>query len=212
MSDETTPELTAEAPEASGPGVRKLYPKDWLEIITLAKEGQPVAKIAKAFKVRKSTIYRGLKKRKIRLGAYVAAAEEVVENEATRILIERIRNTKDRDYQFTEVIQRQIMKLLTEASASSTPFAQIADNLKALNIAMRTIRSGTENKWRILGLDRDNEDADRELPELPLRELTDEEIEAMRDRQILEDDLTDDELTALDGGEDIAEEGEDEEE
>jgi hypothetical protein len=76
---------------------------------------------------------------------------------------------------------------------------------------MEVVRSGTDNKWRILGLDKDNADVDKELTELPIREMSEAEIIAERDKQLL-DDTTLEELELIqdeEGDEDEDETGSD---
>jgi DNA invertase Pin-like site-specific DNA recombinase len=189
--------------------MRKLFPKEWLEIVGMAKSGVPVEKIAKSFGVQPSTIYKGLKRRNITIGAYTPSAAEVHESAERRELIARIKETKDKDYRFTEFLQRQVVTLIAEQQKEKRPFAAVIDDVKALKLALDAVRSGTDNKWKILGLDKENDDADKELPELPLRELTEDEIAAIRDRQIMEDGG--EALEALDGedeGEIVEESGE----
>lgn len=192
---------------------RKLMPRDWLEIVQMARAGVPVATIAETFKVTKVSIYAGLKKRRVIIGVYTPSATQVEESSQRQEIVKRIRETKDADYRYTEFLQRQSIKLLMDAQKEGRPLATTLDDMKTLKAAMDVVRSGTDNKWRILGLDKENEDTDKELPELPIREMTDAEIIAERDKQLLDDaELEDLEEALVDGdaGDESDEDGDEE--
>lgn len=199
MTDDTTQDDEAildAAPKRKRGRGSSLSVRQWLEITGLAKEGISPKKIAKLFKVTPATIYRGLKKRGVRVGAYVASAKEIEQNTARDRLVEKIRHTREEDYKRTEALQQLVLTTLLKARQDNKPYSTVQDDIRTLNTAIQAIRAGTDNKWRILGLDRENEDADRTLPELPVRELTDIEVEAIRDQQELED--IDDDPDAID--------------
>ena len=194
------------------PVTKKLYPREWLEIIHLAKTGQKVATIAKKYDVHISVIYRGLKSRGVNL-TLLAAEEDMKENAAKRAeLVKRIEDTKDTDYRYTDFLQKEVVKLLMVAARPTAPggsvnaaIAGTMDAVKTLKIAMDAIRGGTDNKFRLLGIDKENSQADAVLPELPIRTLTDNEVEAMRDKQGSEDELlTPEEMAdAIDAAEEL---------
>lgn len=182
---------------------RKMAAVHWLEVISLARAGVPVAKIAKSFKVKVSTIYRGLKKRGINIAGYQPIAAAVKESAERTALVERIKATKDKDYRYIEFLQQLVMTTVGDAKRAHAPMASIADNVKALKLAIDAVGNGTKVKWVILGLDRENENADLELPELPVREMTNDEVAVMRDKQILDDEaIGDTGMGALDDEDD----------
>lgn len=213
---EKAPEEAASAPKRKrrktvAPTTHKLMPRDWLEIVQMARSGVPVATIAETFQVAKASIYAGLKKRRVIIGVYTPSATQIEESSQRQEIIKRIRETKDADYRYTEFLQRQSIKLLMDAQREGRPLATTLDDLKSLKTAMEVVRGGTDNKWRILGLDKENEDTDKELPELPIREMTDAEIIAERDKQLLDDaDLEAVEEALVEDGEDDDPEDEDE--
>lgn len=202
MSEETSPDVPSETSPTEEPVAEKrltrkksrpsvfskrLTNRQRLEIISLAKEGIPVKKIAEIHGVMDSTIYRLLKDRGVKIGLYTekAAEDEKAKNRAE--LVEKIRKSKDFAYKSVDWIQRQVMMEMIEAQKAKEPVSRRQDNIKTLKIAMETMRLGTDNIWKVLGLDKDNEQADVELPELPVREMSKEEVEAIRDKQTLED-------------------------
>lgn len=201
MSD--TPETSSAKP------FKRLLEREWLEIVSLAKEGLSPTKIAKIYDVHHTVIYRGLKKRGVRVGSMLAEASEEELDRAREETVKRIKETKDRDYRYTEALQQKLMKIVV--SAGDNP-AKVLDDVKALKIALDGLKSGTNNKWRLLGLDRENEHADAVLPELPIREMTPHEVDSIRNQQKLEDgDLSQEDMRILKGfDEDIPVEDEDE--
>jgi predicted DNA-binding protein YlxM (UPF0122 family) len=204
MTDEAETEEKPKRPRGR-PSGRRLLARDWLEIVQMARSGVPVNNIAKSFKVAVSTVYVGLKKRRVTIGAYTTPAAEFEESQERKELLKRVRETKENDYKYTEFIQRRSIKLLMDAEKDGRAPGTAIDDLKALKAAMDVVRAGTDNKWRILGLDKDNADVDKELTELPIREMTEAEIVAERDKQLLDD-------TTLEGLEDLQDEMEEGEE
>lgn len=168
---------------------KKLQPRDWLEIVNLAETGVKIRKISEIYGVQQSLIYKGLHKRKVNIVSigHRVAAEEM---EKTKVaLLEKIRETKDNDYKFTEFLQKQIIASVVKAQKGSVSISTEMDNIKTLKIALDGMRVGTANKWLILGLNNENEKADAALPDLPIRPLTDNEIDGMREKQESDDGL-----------------------
>ena len=166
---------------------KKLFEREWLEIVSLAQNGTSVPEIARIYKVHHSLIYRGLEKRKVRVGSLAKEAAQAQTEQDKKDIIAKIKKTKENDYRFTEFLQTQIIKVVSDTQKKNKPIGTCIDDVKTLKLAIDGIRSGTDNKWRILGLDKENQDADKVLPELPIRQLTDIEVEKIRNRQNLED-------------------------
>lgn len=225
MTDIDTISSAEDAEEAKPVGLPKPLPRkrgrkkgdkhgritsaDWMEIYQQVRNGVSVAAIAKAYSCQKSTIYRKLKGARIKPGVAKSSAEAAAAEAEREALIGKIRETKDNDYKFTSFLQRKVMHIVTEAEKAHKPMGAVMDDIKAVKAAIEAINAGTNNKWRILGLDKENSQADLVLPELPIRELTPAEMIIMRDRQALED-LDDAALERLDAEpdpEDIEEEG-----
>lgn len=174
-------------PKPKTPFAKRLTHRQRLEIINLAKEGIPVKRIAEIHGVQQATIYRLLKEKGVKIGLYTEKAAEVAKSEARAELVEQIKQTKDFAFKSNAWIKRRMMTELLNAEKEGKPISVKQDNLKTLKLAMDILRAGTDNDWMVLGLDKENEHADQELPELPIREMSNSEIEAIRDKQILED-------------------------
>ena len=175
---------------------KKLYEREWLEVVSLARNGTSIAKIAEIYDVHHTVLYRGLRKRGIKVGNLLAEAKEEETDRHREQLIQRITDTKEKDYKFTEFLQQQVVKVVSDAvKPTGRGAGAVLDDIKCLKIAIDAVKNATDNKWRILGLDKENQDADAALPELPIREMTSHEVDAIRNRQELEDgNLTPDQL------------------
>ena len=169
----------------------RLNAGQWLELSSLAAEGWSVSRLARHFRVHTSVVYRGLKKRGITIGSASVNANAENQKRQREELVRKIRETKDNDYKYTEFLQKKVMKIIVDAEAASRPISVVMDDVKTLKVAMEVIRGGTENKWRILGLDKVAGEDGKEPEELPIREMTDMEVEALRDRQAMEDGVWD---------------------
>ena len=224
MSEESPSPSSASPMAAAARSTRdRLNTKDWLEIVSLARDGIAVRKIAKEYKVKPSSIYRGLKRRGVVIGSGLTSAATEVDAKLREQRIGQIREAKEQNLAFTKAIKLRTIKLVNDADKSAAAagttgagtYAAIAEDLQALAQAMKIIRGATDNEWKVLGLDRADADTELELPELPIRELTDVEVEHIRDKQILEDDEFDeDDLDRLDEhpvSDEVIAEGEEEE-
>jgi predicted DNA-binding protein YlxM (UPF0122 family) len=222
MATETTTAAPAAPPQEdpfpparANPGgrTRKLTGSQWVEVIAMVRASVPVDKIAKVFHVQPSSIYRGLKRRRVNLAGYQPIAQEVQESAERRALIDKIKATKENDYKHTTLLQQLVVNTVAEAKrAGGGALVAAGDEVKVLKMAIDAVANGTKNKWLILGLDKENEDADLELPELPVREMSNDEVAALRDQQILEDEALS-QLEVFDdendqAADDIIEEGE----
>jgi IS30 family transposase len=99
----------------------RLLAHEWLEIVQMARSGVPAATIAKHFNVTTSTIYVGLRKRRVAIGAYSTPSAEFEESQERKELLKRVRETKENDYKYTEFIQRRSVKLLMDAEKDGRP-------------------------------------------------------------------------------------------
>lgn len=168
---------------------KKLSETEWLQIANLVEQGEPVNKVAKLYDVHPSVVYRTLKKKGVRFGNNAKEAAEEVARQEREKLVQKIKETKEQDYKYTSALQQMVMTTIVEARKGLKTPAAVFDDIKALKTAIDAITKGTDNKWRILGLDAENANADEELPELPIREMTDAEVQAIRDKQEMDDTL-----------------------
>ncbi|CAO3459740.1 hypothetical protein [Azospirillum argentinense] len=191
-----------EIEEGEEKGSKRLSESEWAAASELYELGDTtLEELSAKFGVSTVALSKGLRRRGVKKGAKagevakaVAAAtaaaataakvEEVLDAAAQRK--RRIDETKKDHYTWSTMIGRLTMAELARAQAAKEPFSSVAANIKALRHAHATITQVREERYSIL--DAAGEVDEKELPELPIRELTDLEIEELRSRDP-EDDL-----------------------
>lgn len=108
-------------------------------------------------------------------------AKTMAEQEAT-LVASRIRETKEEHYKLSMGIAKLTWSEIAVCKQNGKPFSSIAGNLKALELAAKTLAITRNERWTVLGLDKDTKNTDS-LPELVLTELTAEQIEQIRNYQ-----------------------------
>jgi hypothetical protein len=130
-------------------------------------------------------------------------AEEIAKAhvEDTAILVARIRETKEEHYKMVSGLGKLTWQEIVNAKTSGVPFAASLPNLKALETAINNIKKVREEKWSLLGLDKEDVSEDEGLPDLIVSELTADQVEQLRSR----DHTAFDELPSSDGDNDVGE-------
>ena len=203
----------------------RLTPRQWAEAEALWEAGEvTLDDLAAKFSRDRSAFVRYFKKHGITKGSKAAERKEEVKeavaaaaiDEAT-VLANRIRETKEDHYKMSSARAKLVWGEVLTAKKDSRPFAAIKDNLKALDNAMNVLMKARQERFAILGLDKDDYVDEDGLPELVISELTAAQIEELRNRDeeeleasttavIPEDDHSEIEL---DDDEEIVEEGDD---
>lgn len=203
----------------------RLTPRQWAEAEALWEAGEvTLDDLAAKFSRDRSAFVRYFKKHGITKGSKAAERKEEVKeavaaaaiDEAT-VLANRIRETKEDHYKMSSALAKLVWAEVLTAKKDSRPFAAIKDNLKALDNAMNVLMKARQERFAILGLDKDDYVDEDGLPELVISELTAAQIEELRNRDeeeleasttavIPEDDQSEIEL---DDDEEIVEEGDD---
>lgn len=203
----------------------RLTPRQWAEAEALWEAGEvTLDDLAAKFSRDRSAFVRYFKKHGITKGSKAAERKEEVKeavaaaaiDEAT-VLANRIRETKEDHYKMSSALAKLVWAEVLTAKKDSRPFAAIKDNLKALDNAMNVLMKARQERFAILGLDKDDYVDEDGLPELVISELTAAQIEELRNRDeeeleasttavIPEDDHSEIEL---DDDEEIVEEGDD---
>ena len=150
-----------------------------------AKYGKHIDTFSTHF--RKLGIKRGSKAEELR-----RVAEEVAKQQArdeASIISERIKDTKEQHYKMADAIGRLVFKeILDVRNKPGGKFREIKSDMQALFVAMDTLKKVREERWAILGLDKDVVDQDS-LPELVMSTMTPEQAQALRNAQDEDDDL-----------------------
>jgi predicted DNA binding protein len=206
----------APAPAAPKSKHARLTPKQWAEAEALWESGEvTLVDLANRFGKHKSAFSAHFKAKGIvrasRKEEHAAAVKEEVKkasiDDAT-VLAARIKETKEEHYKMASGLAKLSWNEILQAKAAGHAFSTVLNNLKALDSAMTVLKKAREERWAVLGLDKDDGMDEDGLPELVISELTAEQIQALRERDESElDDLPGEgDVEELD---DVVEEGED---
>lgn len=200
---------------------KRLTPKQWGEIEALWEAGDvTLDDLAKRYGKPRSTFSRHFDKHKIVKGSAADENKTAVKEEVKKVAIDeatvlagRIRETKEEHYKMAAGIAKLTWGEILKAKQDGQPVAVAMNNLKALESAMNVLTKARNERWAVLGLDKESYVDEEGLPELLISELTAEQIEEMRNRD--ESDIDYDISKITQGGEeqfsgeddDVVEEG-----
>lgn len=177
---------------------RRLTSAQWLEIIALAKTGLPTSEICERFSISKTAFYSGLERRGYSRATLKKNQQQYSAEKDRQELIENIRATRRDSFKRVEAMERMAVSTIAKASQNGQPLSSVAGDIKVIERVMNIVTRGTNAKWKILGLDRENANADETMPELIVRELTSEEIMHIREEQRRgSNDVTEEEMRML---------------
>lgn len=198
----------------------RLTPKQWAEAEALWESGEvTLDDLAARFGKDRSTFVNrfnkiGITKGSKREETKQRVAEEVAKqaiSDAT-VLAARIKETKEEHYKMSAALAKLTWAEILEVKKTGAPFSSAMNNLKALDNAMNVLKKAREERYAVLGLDRDDHVDENGLPELVISELTAEQVEALRSRDEEDLDLPavqtgDEPADQTTGEDDIVEEG-----
>lgn len=120
--------------------------------------------------------------------------------EDARVLAERINETREEHYKMAAGLAKLTWAEILKAKQDNAPFSAVRSNLQSLESAMKVLKMAREERFAVLGLDKeDSGDEEDGLPELVINELTPEQIAEMRARDTGGDDDEDDDVVNLAG-------------
>lgn len=193
--------MTTPADTPAKPKSKRLTPKQWAEAEALWESGEvTLTDLVAKFGIHKTSFQKRFAERGIKKGAKKEeharrVAEEVTKaaiDEAT-VLAARIRETKEEHYKMAAGLAKLTWAEILAAKQNGSPMAVALNNLKALDAAMAVLKKAREERYAVLGLDREDFVDEDGLPELVISELTADQIEALRAKDHTEfDDLPDD--------------------
>lgn len=172
----------------------RLTPKQWAEAETLWELGDvALADLASKFGISEQAVSQHMKKKGVKRGKRAAEHAKKVSDEVARQALEdaavaaaRIRETKEEHYKMAAGVAKLTWSEVLTAKQSGAPLATITNNLKALEVATNILAKARVERYAVLGLDKDKEIEDDKLPVLEIAELTQDEIEELRDRDFNE--------------------------
>lgn len=196
-------------PEVAKSTAKRLTPQEWQEACRMWRSGEhTLNEIAATFDVQPAGLHKRFKRHNVIKGEHAQISEETLREELekqSREQAEKIAQETAELKEFTlkaiTLLQRRTMAEIAKASKDRKALAMITDDLKALNEAMKLIRTGYDTGHKLLGLDKIDGDKDDDLETLPLQVMTDEDVEELRRRQREEEaimsgevDLNDDDV------------------
>ncbi|MFQ2789935.1 hypothetical protein [Aeromonas caviae] len=110
--------------------------------------------------------------------------KDAAEEDAS-IIAQRIRETKEEHYRLNQAIDKRIVREMVGVESEGRSVATSLGVFKALKTAAETLKITRENRYTVLGII-DNDVLDDELPTLEVRDMMEEEIEAIREQQRLQ--------------------------
>ncbi|KAA5604422.1 hypothetical protein F1188_16315 [Roseospira marina] len=173
---------------------RKLTPAQWALAVEKWELGAVrLADLSAEFGISETALSLGLKSRGATKGRRAAeharsvseAVSEAVRETAVKDALDgaelrkkRINDTKKEHYEWSAALSKLAMSRVLKAQKDGTPLSDAEGDLKAIRNAMEIIARGRQERWEILDVPSDIDMA--ELPELVIRDLTDNEVDELR--------------------------------
>jgi hypothetical protein len=202
MSEETKPKTGFQpGPNPKGgrrKGSKALTPAEKAEAVALWRSGNvTLADLEKKFKRRPETFSRLFKAMDVKKGEAAAEVQEkIAQKVEARMLNDaeetasRIAKAKDEHYRMSSGIAKLAWSEIAKAKAENRPLSTALETMKTLQLAASTISKSREEVWKILQIDKfDEDDEDGSLPELVIRELTTDEVKGMQSAAAPGDDM-----------------------
>jgi hypothetical protein len=182
----------------------RLSAADWATIEEMWASGTvTLEQLAEQFLVNPTFLSRELSKRGVKKGIksreLAAAATEKVRETLVDVhaqKMKRVAETKDEHYQFAQTLAKLTFQIIANKVKNKQSIHGARDDIRTIKDAMTAISIARDERFRVLGLDRDENTGD-EIPALIVTEMTAAEIEAIRNRHdggAVEDDVSDEEL------------------
>lgn len=172
----------------------RLTPAEWATIEEMWASGAvTLESISEQFLVNPTFLSRELSKRGIKKGVkskeLAAAATEKVRETLVDVhaqKIKRVAETKDEHYQFAQTLAKLTFQIIANKVKNKQAISGARDDIRAIKDAMMAIAIARDERFRVLGLDKDENTGD-EIPALIVTEMTAAEIEAIQKRHDSED-------------------------
>jgi AcrR family transcriptional regulator len=180
------------ASETEDKKIRRPTPADWAEARNLWELGEMRAQeLCERLGVTRSALHQHFAKHKSYFGSrkkdIEAKAEEVVSTFAMKRK-QRIEETKTQTYELDSALNAYARKMLSDAIKGTATLSSREKELKALHKLAVVNTLTRQGRYHVL--DADNEIDENELPEIRFKDLSKEDIEALR-RTDDDDDLED---------------------
>ena len=205
---------TEKKPAVQKKTFRRLTSAQKAEAIALWRAGtHTVDDLATKFKKDRTTLLALFKKEGAVKGEHQAETQKRVQEEVEKAIVDdavviaqRIRETKEEGYKLNAGIAKLTSHIIGECRRANKPIGTVMNDIKTLKMWAETVRITREERFVILGINDDDANEDRPLPDLVVQELTAEDIKKMHSQQVVEiDGLEDIEMEGLGDEELVAE-------
>lgn len=169
---------------------RRLTPAEWATIEEMWASGSvTLEQLEEQFLVSAPYLSKKLSERGIKKGSrsaeLAAAATEKVKETLVDVhakKMTRVAETKDEHYKFAQTLSKLTFQLVAQQVQKGGSIADIRDDIRTIKDAMTAIAIARDERFRVLGLDKD-EDTGDEVPALIVTEMTAADIEELRKKQ-----------------------------
>jgi predicted DNA-binding protein YlxM (UPF0122 family) len=190
MTEQAKP--IAKPPKPRKPRGPKVTHEQWNEIEQAWAHGRfaTMRELAEQFGVPEPAVQDHLKHKRIRKGQAIEEYNRKLQEELdkkvqqeAKVLADRIAETREDHYKMASGIAKLTWAEIIKAKADGIPWAAAKSNLQGLEAAMKVLKLAREERFAVLGLDRPGADDETEdVPELLVNELTQEQMDEMRQR------------------------------
>lgn len=195
-----------EAPKKSP----RLKPAEWAKACALWESGEVTLKdLHEEFGMTVEAFSRKFKREGIERGVKAHEHADKIRDEMGKVLrgdakvhAERVSQAKEDYFNWFYGLGRMTMHEIVKAGKEKRAVATTLPNLKALEKAAQVMKISREQVWPVLGLDKDDDVDFDDFPDLPITEMTAQDIEAIQRKQL-------DEALGISGDTDPILEGED---
>lgn len=196
---------SARPPVAPPPKLKKrnVTPAKWAQIEEAWIQGKfaTLSDLSEHFKVPVNSLKIRFSDRKLRRGQAIEEYHKKIEEELAKkaaeqakVLSARVEETREQHYQMATGITKLTYAEILKAKQDGLPLSAIKGNLSSLESAMKILKMAREERFAVLGLnEKETDDDDEGLPELVISELTPEDIETLRSRNVESEEEGDDE-------------------
>lgn len=190
MSDsQLSAEEKAREAEINQKKAKRLTEAEWQQIVAIWETGGSRGRdIAEQFGITPESVSRGLRKRRAVYGKHAQqAAKRLTEAAADEfeVAARRARETKEDHYKIAAYFSKLAAKKIQDAERGNKgySYARAEEELRALANAMKINQQARNERWVVLGLDRDDIFDPDTLPELSIREMTIDEVKNTKEDQ-----------------------------
>lgn len=175
-------------PAAKKKPIRRLTVSQRAEAIALWEAGEITLEgLSKKFGKSRQAFLRLFDKEGIKKGSKSAATTKRVTDAVEAGIVDsaaetakRIRDTKEEHYRMASTLAKLTWKIIADAQSKGEAVGTKLNDMKALQMASNVLKTVREERYAVLGLNEKVQDDDTPLPDLVIRELTEDQIKVMQ--------------------------------